>query len=60
VQGLMATCRLHGVHPYTYLVDVLQRVATHPASKVHLLIPRHWKQNYAENPMRSDLDRVRT
>ena len=58
VQSLMATCRLHGVHPYTYLVDVLQRVATHPASKVHLLTPRHWKKNYAENPMRSDLDRV--
>lgn len=25
-QSLIVTCRLHGVDPYTYLVDVLQRV----------------------------------
>ena len=32
VQGLLATCTLQGVDPYTYLVDVLQRVGHHPAS----------------------------
>ena len=26
VQSLLVTCRLHGIDPYTYLVDVLQRV----------------------------------
>jgi len=31
-QGLLRTCRLHGMDPYTWLVDVLQRVAEHPAS----------------------------
>ena len=32
IQSLLVTCRLHGVDPYTYLVDVLQRISEHPAS----------------------------
>jgi hypothetical protein len=56
VQSLIRTCKLQGVDPYTYLVDVLQRVATHPAAEVQLLTPRLWKQHFAENPLRSDLD----
>jgi hypothetical protein len=55
IQSLIVTCRLHGVDPYTYLVDVLQRVAIHPASRVAELTPRLWKQHFAGNPMRSDL-----
>jgi len=34
IQSLIATCRLHGVDVYTYLVDVLQRVSLHPAGHV--------------------------
>ena len=34
LQSLLVTCRLQGINPYTYLVDVLQRVGMHPASKV--------------------------
>ncbi len=26
MQSLIVTCQLHGIDPYTYLVDVLQRV----------------------------------
>lgn len=55
VQSLIATCRLHGVDPYTYLVDVLQRVGQHPAARVAELTPRLWKQHFAGNPLRSDL-----
>jgi hypothetical protein len=55
VQSPIATCRLHDVDPYTYLVDVLQRVGQHLASRVAELTPRLWKQNFAENPLRSDL-----
>jgi len=55
-QSLLGTCRLQGIDPYTYLVDVLQRVAVHPAAKVELLTPRLWKEHFAENPLRSDLD----
>jgi transposase len=59
IQSLLASCRLQGVDPYVYLVDVLQRVDTHPAFEVQLLTPRLWKQHFAEHPLRSDLDRVR-
>ena len=55
-QGLLATCRLHGVDPYTYFVDVLQRIASHPASRVQELTPRLWKHHFAANPLRSDVD----
>jgi transposase len=59
IQSLLASCRLQGVDPYGYLVDVLQRVDTHPAFDVHLLTPRLWKQHFAQLPLRSDLDRLR-
>ncbi len=55
VQSLIATCRLHEIDPYTYLVDILQRVGEHPASRVAELTPRLWKQHFAANPLRSDL-----
>lgn len=55
IQSLIATCRVHDINPYDYLVDVLQRVDQHPASAVHELTPRLWKQKFADKPMRSDL-----
>jgi len=55
VQSLIVTCRLHGIDVYTYLVDVLQRVGQHPASRVAELTPRQWKQRFAANPLRSAL-----
>jgi transposase len=58
LQSLMVTCRLHDIDPYDYLVDVLQRIDRHPAREVHLLTPRLWKQHFADNPLRSDLDRL--
>ncbi|MFW6039158.1 MAG: IS66 family transposase [bacterium] len=59
LQSLLATCRLHRIHPYDYLVDVLQRIDTHPASEVHLLTPRLWKEHFAADPMRAPLDLAR-
>ncbi len=58
VQSLIVTCRLHGIDPYTYLVDVLQRVAEHPAARVAELTPRLWKQHFADKPLRSDLHKT--
>ena len=55
VQSLVVTCRLHDIDVYTYLVDVLQRVAEHPASRVAELTPRLWMRHSAENPLRSAL-----
>jgi transposase len=56
-QSLLVTCRLQGVDPYTYLVDVLQRVECHPASDVAALTPRLWKERFADDPLRSVIDR---
>lgn len=55
LQSLIVTCRLHDIDPYTYLVDVLQRIDRHPAAQVEQLIPRRWKDLFADNPLRSDL-----
>jgi transposase len=35
------------------LIDVLQRVSQHPASRVAELTPRLWKTLFADNPLRS-------
>jgi transposase len=58
VQSLLVTCRLHDINPYDYLVDVLQRVGQHPASRAHELTPRLWKRLFANNPLRSDLQQA--
>jgi len=55
IQSLLTTCRLHNINPYTYLVDVLQRVGEHPSSKVEELTPRVWKERFAKDPLQSDL-----
>ena len=51
VQSLLSTCILHGVDPYTYLVDVLQRIEIHPVAKVAELTPRLWKERFATDPI---------
>ena len=40
--------------PYRYLVDVLQRIAIHPDSRVEELTPRLWKDLFAHEALRSD------
>ena len=56
IQSLIATCRLHEVDPYVYLVDVLQRIEIHPQARVDELTPRLWKERFADHPMRSAID----
>lgn len=58
LQSLMVTCRLHGINPHTYLVDVLQRVSLHPAAAVEDLTPRAWKDKFAGNFLTSDLSNM--
>ncbi len=55
IQSLLTTCRLHGIDPYTWLVDVLQRIDRHPASRVTELTLRVWKEILAKAPLRSAL-----
>ena len=49
---------LQDVEPYTYLVDVLQRINQHPAQRVIVLTPRVWKTQFAGQPLRPDLYRA--
>ncbi len=58
LHSLMVTCKLHGINPYDYLVDVLQRISRHPAKNVAALTPRLWKERFADNPLRSDVMQV--
>jgi transposase len=56
-QTLIVSCRLAGIDPYKYLVDVLQRISLHPARDIRDLIPRIWKEKFGANPLKSDLDK---
>jgi hypothetical protein len=55
LQSPMITCRILGINPYTYLVDVLQPEGIQPAKDVLNLVPRVWKTKLADNPLKSDL-----
>jgi len=41
--SLVVSCRELGIDPWAYLRDVIDRVSTHPASRVAELTPRGWK-----------------
>jgi transposase len=41
--SLTETCRRLGVEPWTYLRDMLDRVSTHPASRIDELLPDRWE-----------------
>ena len=57
LQSLITTCRLQGIDPRTYLIDVLQRIECHPMSEVEKLTPRLWKEHFAAEPLGSWVDR---
>ncbi|VAW63160.1 Mobile element protein [hydrothermal vent metagenome] len=56
IQSLIVTCRMNGINPSVYLTDVLQRISQHPASQVEELTPVNWKEKYADNVLKSDLE----
>jgi transposase len=53
--SLITSCTLADVDPYDYLVDVLQRVDTHPIRDVHLLTPRLWKIHFEKQKLTSQV-----
>lgn len=44
--SLIASCRLCQVDPLVYLRDVLERINTHPASRIADLLPHRWKDMF--------------
>jgi hypothetical protein len=45
IYTLIENCRMHGVEPYAYLKDVLQRLPSTTNQEVDQLTPLKWKQN---------------
>jgi transposase len=43
VYSIVETCRQNGIDPKAYLSDVLQRLSTHPHSRINELLPYYWK-----------------
>lgn len=42
VMSLVHSARINGHDPYAYLKDVLERLPTHPASRIDDLLPHRW------------------
>lgn len=44
IYSLFATCRLHGINPYDWLKDVLQRMHLYTPANLDQLLPHKWKK----------------
>lgn len=42
--SLLGTCKMHGIEPYAWLKDVLNRIADHPVNRVSELLPHRYKK----------------
>jgi transposase len=42
--SLIVTAKLNGVDPRAWLADVLARIADHPSSRPHELLPWNWRK----------------
>jgi transposase len=51
--SLVQTAKLAGVEPWTYLKDVLDRLPTHPHSRIGELLPKAWAKARAAAPDRN-------
>jgi hypothetical protein len=47
LMSLVASCKRHGLDPFTYLRDVLTRIAATPVNELDQFLPDRWK---AEHP----------
>jgi len=43
IYTLIGTAKLNGIDPQAWLADALRRIADHPASRLHQLLPWNWK-----------------
>jgi transposase len=48
VYSLIVTCKMNDVDPHAWLTDVLDRIATYPASRINELLPWNWKTSRKE------------
>ena len=50
LMSLCTTCKDFGIDPFAYLRDVLDRVSTHPHSRIEELLPDRWKPAEVPDP----------
>ena len=50
LMSLCSTCKAWSIDPFAYLRDVLDRVSTHPMSRIEELLPDRWKPLEAADP----------
>ncbi len=48
IYSLIITAKLNDIDPRAWLADVLRRIADHPASRLHELLPWNWGQQAAK------------
>lgn len=41
--SLINSCKLQKIDPFLYLSDIIEKINSHPASKIRELLPRNWK-----------------
>jgi transposase len=41
--SLLGTCKMHSIEPYSWLKDVLGRIADHPINRINELLPHRYK-----------------
>jgi transposase len=46
--SILATCRRHGIEPWSYLTDVIQRLTENPNENLEDLLPYKWKLKYPQ------------
>jgi hypothetical protein len=47
VMSLIQTARLHGLEPYIYMRDILERLPLTPQTQIETLLPGQWKLSRA-------------
>lgn len=54
---VVENCRLLGLDPEAYLIDIIARLPDHPAARVAQLLPRRWMQaRQADSPSTTPVD----
>ncbi|MBX7177030.1 MAG: transposase, partial [Saprospiraceae bacterium] len=44
IYSLFATCKLHNINPYDWLIDVFKRINDHPINRIDELLPQNWEK----------------
>lgn len=49
--SLLGSCSQHGIDPFSWLLDIMLRLPTHPISQIDELLPHRWKPDPQAAPV---------